>query len=54
MQYSNFQDLALVEVLTWPLVPVSNAYAKLMCFSQVVVSFLRRFSGAASFGLPSR
>ena len=43
-----------VEVLTWPLVSVSYAYAKLMYFGQIVVSFLSRFSGAASFGFQSR
>ena len=43
-----------VEVLTWPLVSVSHAYAKLTCFGRIGVSFLSRFLGAARFGFQSR
>ena len=42
------------EVLTWPLTLVSNAYAEQRCFGSLDVSFLRHFSGAASFGCQSR
>ena len=44
-----------VEVLTWPLVLILNAYAKNeRCFGQIFVSFLSRYSGAARFGFHPR